>query len=158
MKKIVVVGGGVTGLYSSLELLKRGYKVVLIEVRSKVGGMAQSIVDGEFIFDVGSHVIHTNSQKYRKFIMDLLGHDLLEKNITAKSYFEGEFHNFPPIMRDIFHFPPGKALRILLALSKSYINQYREKKPSFEEQLKFLPGRDLYKIYYEGYTTKFWGV
>ncbi|UCG70805.1 MAG: FAD-dependent oxidoreductase, partial [Thermoplasmata archaeon] len=70
----------------------------------------------------------------------------------------GEFHNFPPIMRDIFDFPPGKALRVIMALSKSYINQYREKKPSFEEQLKFLAGRDLYKIYYEGYTTKFWGV
>ena len=158
MKTIAVIGAGVTGLYSSLELLKRGYEVVLIEARSKVGGMAQSVIDEDFIFDVGSHVIHTNREKYRRFIMDLLGHDLLEKNITAKSYFDGEYHNFPPIMRDIFDFHPNEAIRILLALSKSYINQYREKKPSFEEQLKFLAGRDLYEIYYEGYTTKFWGV
>ncbi len=158
MKKIVVVGAGVTGLYSSLELLRRGHKVVLIEARSKVGGMAQSIKDKGFIFDVGSHVIHTNNQKYKGFIMDLLGDDLLVKNITAKSYFDGKFHNFPPIIRDIFEFPPGKALKIFFALCAGYINRYRKKKPSFEEQMKFLAGNDFYKTYFEGYTAKFWGI
>jgi len=158
MKKIVVVGSGVTGLYSSLELLKRGFKVTLIEARSKVGGMAQSFVDNGFTFDIGSHLIHTNNQKYKRFIMDLLGRDLLVKNITAKSYFDGKFHNFPPIMVDIFDFPPSRALRIFFALSIGYINRYRKKKPSFEDQIKFLAGRDLYEIYFEGYTAKFWGI
>jgi len=158
MKKIVVVGSGVTGLYSSLELLNRGFKVILIEARSKVGGMAQSFVDNGFTFDIGSHLIHTNNQKYKRFIMDLLGRDLLVKNITAKSYFNRKFHNFPPIMVDIFDFPPNRVLRIFFALSIGYINRYRKKKPSFEEQIKFLAGRDLYEIYFEGYTTKFWGI
>ncbi|UCE37889.1 MAG: FAD-dependent oxidoreductase [Thermoplasmata archaeon] len=158
MKNIAVMGAGVTGLYSSLELLKRGYKVVLIEAKSKVGGMARSVIDEDFTFDVGSHVIHTNDPKYKRFISDLLGDDLLEKNITAKTYFDGKFHNFPPIMRDIFHFRKKKALRIFFALLKGRVNQFRRKKPSFEEQLMFLAGRDLYETYFEGYTAKFWGI
>ncbi len=158
MKKIVVVGAGVTGLYSSLKLLENGYEVELIEAGSKVGGMAKSITDGDFIFDVGSHVIHTNSEKYKTFITELLGNDLLEKNITAKTYFNGKFRNFPPIMRDIFDFPTKKALSIFFSLSMRYTNRFRKKKPNFEEQLKFLGGGDLYREYFEGYTTKFWGV
>jgi len=158
MKEVAVIGAGVAGLYSSLELLKRDYKVTLIEAREAVGGMARSITDGGFIFDVGSHVIHTNSPKYREFVSGLLGNDLLEKNITAKSYFEGKYHNFPPIMGDIFDFPKKKALKILLSLSLGRINQFRGKKRSFEEQLIFLGGRDLYETYFEGYTAKFWGV
>jgi protoporphyrinogen oxidase len=158
MRDVVVIGAGVTGLYSSLELLKRDFRVTLIEARPNVGGMARSIVDGEFIFDVGSHVIHTNNPKYKNFIIELLGEDLLEKNITAKSYFDGKYHNFPPIMKDVFAFPKSKVLKILFTLSFGRINQFRKKKGSFEEQLIFLGGRDLYNTYFKGYTAKFWGI
>jgi protoporphyrinogen oxidase len=158
MKRIAVVGAGVAGLYSALELLKKGYEVEVYELDSRVGGMSKSIKDGDFIFDVGSHVIHTNSEKYKSFISQLLGKDFLEKNITAKTYFHGKFRNFPPIMRDIFDFPPKKALKIFFTLSMKYPNRFRDKKSNFEDQLLFLGGPDLYREYFEGYTTKFWGV
>jgi protoporphyrinogen oxidase len=158
MKKIAVAGAGVAGLYSALELLKKGYEVELFESDNRVGGMSKSIKDGDFTFDVGSHVIHTNSEKYKSFISKLLGKDLLEKNITAKTYFDGKFRNFPPIMRDIFDFPTKKALKIFFSLSMKYPNRFRDKKSNFQDQLLFLGGPDLYREYFEGYTTKFWGV
>jgi protoporphyrinogen oxidase len=147
-------GGTLLGIGTA----ENGYEVEVFESGPRVGGMSKSIKDGEFIFDVGSHVIHTNSEKYKGFISQLLGKDLLVKNITAKTYFDGKFRNFPPIMRDIFDFPPKKALKIFFSLSMKYPNRFRDKKSNFEDQLLFLGGPDLYREYFEGYTTKFWGV
>ena len=42
MKPIVVVGAGITGCVTALELARRGHKVVLIEKDSRVGGLAKT--------------------------------------------------------------------------------------------------------------------
>ncbi len=42
-KRILVVGGGVTGLTSALETAKAGYEVVLVEKESSLGGFAKKL-------------------------------------------------------------------------------------------------------------------
>lgn len=53
MKRVIVIGGGITGLASAGLLARDGYDVVLLEKQSQVGGRAGSLeVDG-FRFDTG---------------------------------------------------------------------------------------------------------
>lgn len=155
---VVILGGGVAGLYAALKLQEKNVKVTVIEKESCVGGMCRSIYDGAFTFDLGSHIVHTNDDIFKRFIIDILGDELLERDITAKSYFDFKFHNFPPIFEDIFEMPLNERIQIIFDLIIGYFNKYRSKKGTFEEQLKFLAGECLYIKYYEGFTRKFWGI
>lgn len=155
---VVIIGAGVSGLYSALELEKEGHDVTVIEKKEEIGGMSRSVIFDSFVFDYGSHVIHTDNPSHKEFISTLLGNDLLQKNIIAKSYFNDQYHNFPPIMEDILELPFNKKIRVFVDILKGYFNRFRPKKLNFEEQLRSLSGEYLYKTYFEGYTTKFWGV
>ena len=41
MKKIIIIGGGIAGLTTAHELLKKDFEVHLFESTSKLGGMAK---------------------------------------------------------------------------------------------------------------------
>ena len=55
--KIIVVGGGTSGLLSALALEKKGHDVIVIE-KNKVGGLCRSeYIDEGYIVDIGVHAI-----------------------------------------------------------------------------------------------------
>ena len=51
--KVVVIGGGISGLATSALLAKAGCEVDLFEARERVGGRAYTIKDGKFTFETG---------------------------------------------------------------------------------------------------------
>lgn len=48
---VIVVGAGNSGLISAISLLNKGYKVLLIDEKSTVGGLSKPIVKGRFEFE-----------------------------------------------------------------------------------------------------------
>ena len=44
MKKIYIIGAGVSGLVLALELLKKGLQVEVFEAKSNVGGLASTLL------------------------------------------------------------------------------------------------------------------
>ena len=54
-KKIIVVGGGLSGLVSSCLLAKAGYAVVLVEKEKEVGGCLQNFCRRGYRFETGMH-------------------------------------------------------------------------------------------------------
>jgi len=52
-KKIIIVGSGIGGLTAALRLVKKGYKVEIIEKYFQAGGRANQIKKDGFIFDMG---------------------------------------------------------------------------------------------------------
>ena len=55
MKKILILGAGITGLSTAWKLSNKGYDVTLIEKDTKVGGLAKTINFKENYFDIGPH-------------------------------------------------------------------------------------------------------
>ena len=53
MKKIVIIGGGLSGLAASCYLAKNNYDVTLVDKNESVGGRLTSIEQDGFIFDLG---------------------------------------------------------------------------------------------------------
>ncbi len=53
MNKVLIVGGGLGGLVSSLYLSHAGYKVTLLEKNGYLGGKLSQIKEGGFTFDCG---------------------------------------------------------------------------------------------------------
>lgn len=53
IKKIVVIGAGISGLTSAYLLSKKGFDVTVIEKNKAVGGSIESVTDNGFLFDRG---------------------------------------------------------------------------------------------------------
>ncbi|OGW61813.1 MAG: hypothetical protein A2638_06945 [Nitrospirae bacterium RIFCSPHIGHO2_01_FULL_66_17] len=100
-RDVVIVGGGFAGLSAGVALAERGYRVTLIEKRSRLGGRASSHVDpttGEVV-DNGQHVflrayrqtirflatIGTLDQLVfqKRFVLDLVGPDGSTTHVSA---------------------------------------------------------------------------
>ena len=45
MKKIIIIGGGITGLSTAWKLSEKGYKVKVLESENSIGGLAKSIIN-----------------------------------------------------------------------------------------------------------------
>ena len=56
---VVVVGGGFAGLSAAARLTRRGARVLVLEARSRLGGRATALLDGETgeLVDNGQHVL-----------------------------------------------------------------------------------------------------
>ena len=56
-KSVIIIGGGLGGLFTGAILSKEGVKVTVLEKNATVGGGLQSFVRFGEIFDTGMHVI-----------------------------------------------------------------------------------------------------
>ena len=54
MKKVIVIGGGITGLSAAWRLSENGYKTTIIESEEQIGGLAKSIIIDNYILDINS--------------------------------------------------------------------------------------------------------
>ena len=57
---ILIVGAGISGLFTGYELLKKGYKFVILEKGDRVGGKIESIKYDNYIIEGGPSVINEN--------------------------------------------------------------------------------------------------
>ena len=71
MKKIIIIGGGITGLSTAWKLSEKDYKVNVIESDKLIGGLAKSIKIENYYFDIGPHSFFTEDKEIFKKVMDL---------------------------------------------------------------------------------------
>jgi len=78
--RILIIGGGPTGLGAAYRLRERGYSNwVLYEKTDHLGGLAASFRDERgFTWDVGGHVMFSHYPYYDAVVARLLGNDYLE--------------------------------------------------------------------------------
>lgn len=117
MKKVIVIGGGLSGLSSAVSLVKNGYKVELLESSPKLGGRSYSLIHPKFEneIDNGQHIIlgcYYSTLDYIKTISSehfLLKQDYLKIPFAHKggkiSYLNSESNNYPlNLSKAIFKF------------------------------------------------------
>lgn len=78
MKKVVILGGGISGLTSAYLLAKSGkYEVHIVEKTDKLGGLLKSFNYQEFgYFDYGAHnILETGIQELDEFFLNLFPYD-----------------------------------------------------------------------------------
>lgn len=56
-KKIIIAGGGISGLVTAASLAKRGAKILLIEKNEKTGGLVNTFIKDGFLFDGGVRAV-----------------------------------------------------------------------------------------------------
>jgi protoporphyrinogen oxidase len=147
----VIVGGGMAGLTLADKLSFSGIKVLLLEKEEKVGGLARSMVYGDFVFDIGPKRFHTYSTRVEQYLRDVLGSGYVTLGRKSSVFLLGKLHQWPLASSSLLKLPPDVLLRCLLDLFR--------KPPfdgeSFSSYIVSRYGRTLYEIFFRDYTQKF---
>ena len=155
---VVVIGAGPAGLAAALELAELGVSVLVVEANTRVGGLAQTIEYKGFRFDIGGHRFFTKVSAVRELWRSMLGADFLRRPRRSRILFDGKFFDYP--------LNPADALFKLglfrsLAIVASYVwAKFRpiDPEPSFEDWVINRFGRKLFRIFFQSYTEKVWGI
>jgi protoporphyrinogen oxidase len=155
---VVVVGAGPAGLTAALQLAEQGVPVLVVEANQRVGGLAQTIEYKGYRFDIGGHRFFTKVAAVRDLWRSMLGSNFLRRPRLSRILFEGRLFDYP---LKPFSAMLGLGVIRSAAILLSYLwAQLRPAHPetSFEDWVANRFGKKLYRIFFETYTEKVWGV
>jgi len=71
LKPVAIIGGGITGLTAAFRLEQQGIPTALFEAADRVGGVIQTVRDGEFLAECGPNTILETSPLIGDLVRDL---------------------------------------------------------------------------------------
>ena len=85
MKKVCIIGGGISGLSIALEQRKMGHQVKLLESNNRVGGVIQSKKVSGFLLDYSANTLNIRLKKTKELLQSCGAWDnCIEANTQAK--------------------------------------------------------------------------
>lgn len=164
---VLILGAGVAGLGAALRLLESGTcDVTIVEQDATPGGLARSVTQNGFTFDMGIHGFFPSkpgNEQYVEFMVDVVGADqCVSVSKKTSIFFGGRYLSYPLGMKELFSsLPWHTTLRcgvdFLLARLRLRLQGATEER-SFKDWIVSRFGRGLYGIYFGPYVEKVWGV
>ncbi len=149
---VIIVGAGVAGLTLGLKLLEGGVPVVLLEREPVVGGLARSFsYDNGATFDIGPHRFHSDSDRVKNFVFDILGDDYLWIHRNSSLFLFGKYLPWPMTLSNVLSLP----FPLLARAGLDLFRRPRARTDSFEDYIIEKYGRVLYSVFFQPYTEKF---
>lgn len=161
---VAVLGGGISGLAAAIAAAGAGLSCTLFEKEAKTGGLWGSAEKDGFIFDHGVHGLYPAGPKTEgtvKLLREIVGDVFVETNKNTKILFKDKLVTYPLQPAEFFtaYGPQGFwwAANLLGArLLTSIRGEARMR--SFRDYVEGNFGDLLYRIYFEPYVKKVWGV
>jgi protoporphyrinogen oxidase len=153
-----VLGAGPAGLTAAYVLALRGAGGAVYEADDTVGGIARTVVYGDYRFDLGGNRFFTKLAPIRRLWDDVMGNEFLIRPRLSRIYFRGKFLAYPLQARDVVS-RLGVVESALCALS--YLrSRLRRSQPqeTFQDWVEARFGRRLYNAFFGSYTEKVWGI
>lgn len=157
--KIIIVGAGPAGLTAAWEAEKFGYKTLILESTSQVGGISRTVERDGWRFDIGGHRFFTKVDLVNKIWNEILDRDdFLLRPRMSRIYYKKKFFDYP--------LKPLNALSnlglfesIACVMSYIYVRIFPPKdQNNFENWVAARFGWRLYNIFFKTYTEKVWGI
>jgi protoporphyrinogen oxidase len=157
---LVVLGGGITGLSLAAAAARQGRRAAVIEARPWFGGLLRTLdLDGH-LFDTGPHAIYSHDAEVLAWFRALMGEDLVPLERHSYTLFRGRRVVYPLTVRGaLAAVRPLEALRV--AWEAGVVRSLQgppQPAASFEEWAVRSFGRTLYRLFFEQYTEKVWGL
>ena len=161
MYDLVIIGAGPAGLTAAYELSESNKKVIVIEKKIQVGGLAETKVFGEYRYDIGPHRFFTKNKEVYELFLEILDKDSVEVNRKTRILFKNSYFDYPLTPLNAL-FGLGVIESIITGVSytfariKSYLNI--SKINNFEDWVIDKFGRKLFNNFFKNYTEKVWGI
>jgi protoporphyrinogen oxidase len=157
-KPVVIIGAGPAGLTAAHELVSRGIRPLVLERANKAGGISRTEVYKDYYFDIGGHRFFTKIEAINQLWHEMLGEAFLRVSRRSRIYYEGRFFDYPlKVSNALVNLGPVEISLVLASYLKSYIRPFRTEN-TFEQWVSNRFGRRLYKMFFETYTEKVWGI
>ena len=160
MTHISIVGAGFSGAVLARELAEAGCQVDVFDTRPHIAGNCHTARDERtdvMVHTYGPHIFHTSNEKVWDYIRRF-GEFVPFVN-RVKAITGGRVFSLPLNLLTINQFF-GKTFSP--AEAEAFFSEVGDKRitapANFEEQALSLMGRALYEAFFEGYTTKQWGM
>ncbi len=160
MKKIKIIGAGLSGVVLARKLAENDYNVEIIEKRPNIGGnIFDHKIKGITVHKYGPHIFHTSKKDVIKFMNQFWTLNKF-KNIV-EGYVGDKLVPIPFNFKSIdICFPQNNDL-IKKTLLETYagndniaiLELFKNKNPLIKEVANF-----IYKNIFENYTTKMWNL
>jgi len=154
----VIIGAGPAGLTAALELSKSGVPCIVLESSAVPGGLAKTDEYKGYRFDIGGHRFFTKVRVVEQLWHELMGSDFLERRRLSRIYYRGKYFKYPLEPLDALR---GLGLWNAAACGFSYLfARLFPVRPelTFNAWVSNRFGRRLFKIFFESYTEKVWGI
>ena len=167
-KKIIILGGGISGLTVAWRLQELGFQAEVCESNEFVGGLAGTVrpEDGRYCLDFGPHFFITQKQEIVERITDLLADDVLSFERSAQLYVLGRFLDYPLSAKNVLlNFPLSDAIASIITFAwaqlkaaAKYLFSTDSTSVNFGDWATANFGNHLAKIFFRPYTEGFWKI
>lgn len=108
MARIVILGGGLTGLSAAYHLEQQGeFDYCLFEREATTGGLARSVQHEGFTFDYTGHLLHISDPYFRGFIDSIIGSDNLVEHQRHAFVWSNNRYTPYPFQEHLAGLPPA---------------------------------------------------
>jgi len=158
---VVIIGAGPAGLSAGYELCNSKKKVLVLEKKYQVGGLAETKVFGDYRYDIGPHRFFTKNEEVYSLFIKMLGDDAVKVNRKTRILFKNSYFDYPlsPV-NALFGLGIFESIQIgfsyIFARIKSYLRLTRIE--NFEDWVVDKFGRKLFNNFFKNYTEKVWGI
>lgn len=153
-----MVGAGPAGLTAAYELIKNGFKPIILEKGDKVGGLARTEVYKGYRFDIGGHRFYTKIPEIQQLWQEMLKEKFIKVARMSRIYYRGKFFNYPlNIFNALKNMGLWESVLIVLSYLKAQLLP-RRREETFEDWVSNRFGDRLYRIFFKTYTEKVWGI
>ena len=156
-KRIVIIGGGPTGLGAAYRLHELGYENwALYEKSDYLGGHACSHVDDHgFVWDEGGHVIFSHYPYFDKLVDDMLGAE--ENQLVRESWIVKENSWIPyPFQNNLRYLPKSLQVSCLLGAAKAAAETNHQESSNFRDWILATFGEGIAEAFMFPYNFKVW--
>lgn len=153
----LIVGAGLFGAVFARQAMDKGYKVLVVDKRSHIGGnIYTETVERIQVHRYGAHIFHTNDDRVWEYVQRFAQFNRFTNSPVAN--YKGELYSLPFNMYT-FHkmwgvITPQQAME-QIARQRQAAGIVEPK--NLEEQAISLVGTDIYEKLVKGYTEKQWG-
>ncbi len=172
MKKALIIGAGPAGLTAAHEMLKRtDIKPIVLEATDSIGGISRTVEFNGNRIDIGGHRFFSKSDRVMQFwneVFPVEGERLyqgdsdrlfLVRSRVSRIFFLGRFFSYP-VKPDLDTLKKLGIIRVA-KIGLSYLNARLfpvKDERNLEDFFINRFGSELYRIFFEDYTRKVWGV
>jgi protoporphyrinogen oxidase len=156
---VAIIGAGPAGLTAAYLLSKNDIDVVVLEADPVyVGGISRTVTYKGFHFDIGGHRFFSKCRAVEDLWTEILPNDMLERPRSSRIFYGGKFFAYPlKPFEALLKLGVLRSIVCVLSWVKARLFPVRHPR-NFEDWVSNQFGKRLFRIFFQSYTEKVWGM